>query len=84
MKTRIVLKSFDALSYGVLLSKAEPPLTGDNNCSFSTTKFHPPQPKAVGSGQYCCGGGHAVALPAASVWAGLKQGPLASSALNYL
>jgi hypothetical protein len=83
MKTRIVLKSFDALSYGVLLSKAEPPLTGDNNCSFSTTKLHPPQPKTVGSGQFR-GGGQGFALPAASVWAELKQGPLASSALNDL
>jgi hypothetical protein len=83
MKTRIVLKSFDALSYGVLLSKTEPPLTGDNNCSFSATELHPPQPKAVGSGRLR-GGGHAFDLPAASVWAGLKQGPLASSALNDL
>jgi len=89
MKTRIVLKSFDALSFAVFLSKSqserEPDHGGsDNGGSISTAdSYSLPQPALRDLGQ--SHGGGAFALPKGAEWAGfMNHRPASNNALKNL
>jgi hypothetical protein len=70
MKTRIILKSFDALSFGVFLSKSSSDQTGDpGSSSPKTNPGLQPQSAADRADPNC--GDHAFTVPEGGVWAGL-------------
>jgi len=77
MKTRIVLKSFDALSFAVCLSKSRSERErghggSDNGGSISTVEVHSSAQSATKELSQSHGGG-SVALPAGAVWAGFMK-----------
>lgn len=89
MKTRIVLKSFDALSFAVFLSKSRSEHErdhggSDNGGSISTADGNSlPQPATKELGQSHAGG--AFILPKGAVWEGfMKHRPVANNALKNL
>jgi hypothetical protein len=82
MKTRIILKSFDALSYSVFLS---PPSSGQTGGLGGSEPMKNPKARAAAARTDRIGKGCAFALSEGALWAGfIMHGSSTSTASNDL